>query len=240
MKAIQSLRQRVWAQIRTHERSPLISCMLVTRRRPVMLKRAVTCFLQQTYKNSDLVIVCDSDDSESIEHVQSINNSRISLVVVDGRCPLGTLRNTAVDRARGAFIAQWDDDDWHSPHRLAEQLGAIMTSGKAACVLSRWVIFDSTSCRAYLSPIRRWEGSLLARKSALARYNATLSMGEDTPVVNDLFARGELALLDRPYLYVYVFHGGNTFGSDHWNDIIRHSDPLPAADCLSIAAALAH
>jgi len=33
-----------------------------------------------------------------------------------------------------------------------------------------------------------------------------------------LVAGGRAALLDAPNLYVYVFHGGNAFGKDHWEE----------------------
>ena len=43
-----------------------------------------------------------------------------------------------------------------------------------------------------------------------------LRRGEDTPVVEQIVREGRVVLLDLPELYIYVFHGSNTFESSHW------------------------
>ena len=48
---------------------PLISCICVTREKPSLLKRAIDCFLAQTYPNKELVILYEDDDYATEELV---------------------------------------------------------------------------------------------------------------------------------------------------------------------------
>jgi glycosyltransferase involved in cell wall biosynthesis len=217
----------------------LVSCLTVTRQRVPQLARAVECFRKQTVASRELVIVYDADDRDSARYVEGLEDPQIRGIEVAKRPRLGWLRNIAVANAKGAFVAQWDDDDWSSPDRLQAQLQALRRSGKAACVLSRWTVFDASTGRAYLSYDRAWEGSLLARRDAITSYDGSLSRAEDTPVVNELVARDELVLLKRPDLYVYVFHGKNTWETDHFEDLLARSLALSERKSRSVAAQLA-
>ncbi len=142
------------------------------------------------------------------------------------RKALGTLRNLAVSAARGRYVCQWDDDDWYHPDRLSEQLAAIRESGRPACVLSRWTCVDAESHRAYISPHRAWEGSLLVEREQMVAY-PDLAHGEDTVAIDLLAERQKLCMLDRPDLYLYTFHNANTWGRSHWTRLLDRSTVVP-------------
>ena len=162
-------------------------------------------------------MVYESDDLATRNYLATLQVPNIRTLEVQNvpKQPLGALRNLALQSARGRYVAQWDDDDWYAPNRIEEQLKALVQSGKAACVLSQWIIYDESTRFAYLSAQRTWEGSLLALRAAMLPYPA-LARGEDTPVIERLLAQGSLALLPRADLYVYVNHGSNTWGRAHF------------------------
>jgi glycosyltransferase involved in cell wall biosynthesis len=205
---------------------PVVSCLMVTRGRSEFLNRAVACFRHQALTNIELVVVHDASDTKTPVTLERLGDGRIRCFAAPLGLKLGALRNLAVDSSRGEFIAQWDDDDWHSPDRLSTQLSALRASGKSACILSRWTICNLLSGAAYISNARQWEGSMLAQKKTVSRYDASLSQGEDTPIVESLVSRDEVVLLDRPDLYIYTFHGANTFGRGHWKRIFMASTEL--------------
>ncbi|HTA39271.1 MAG TPA: glycosyltransferase family 2 protein [Candidatus Acidoferrales bacterium] len=205
---------------------PAVSCLTVTWQRLGMLTRAVECFRRQTLAEREMVIVYGADDRDTARYVESLEDPSIRGVRVAKRYRLGWLRNIAVENARGECVAVWDDDDWSAPNRLHAQLRAIDRSGKAACVLSKVILHNSVTQRSYLSHERTWEASLVARRKDLPSYDGSLSRFEDTPVVMALEERGELALLKRPDLYVYVYHGTNTWQEDHFEKIIKQCVPL--------------
>lgn len=218
----------------------LVSCLCVTRNRVPMLRRAVACFLAQTYQARELVILYESDDPTTREFVQTLSDARILAleVSVSARLVLGALRNLAVRACRGTYIAQWDDDDWYAPARLEAQMHAIQSTGRTGCVLTRWTLYDSVNRSAMLSGERPWEGSLVAKRESVPAY-AEISKQEDTPVIERMLHANQLVGLNRPDLYVYVYHGENTWERAHWDAVIApFGQPLSPLDTGRIELAL--
>jgi GT2 family glycosyltransferase len=198
---------------------PRISCLMVTANRTRLAQRAIRCFRQQTYANKELVIVDDGADDTLEQWVNELHDPQLVMARLpsEGK-PLGELRNLAVERSSGTYIAQWDDDDLSDPKRLEVQMAALHVSKADACVLQREILWWQESRRLAVSGGRPWEGAFLCRKDKLPRY-PEIAHGEDTPVVEQLLAQERVALLDAPGLYVYVFHGDNTFSKDHWEEL---------------------
>ncbi len=217
---------------------PLISCLCVTRARPETLQQAITCFKHQTHRKTELVIVCEDDDAETLAFIETLADSAIRTHVVASkpRSSLGELRNHAIRVAHGEYICQWDDDDWYHPRRLELQLKSAIEQNKAASILPRWLIYSRHDQRAYCSNIRLWEGSLLCEKSLLLSgpgYPA-LSKGEDTALISWLYIQDQLAIEDRPDLYVYIHSGSNTWNQQHFQHILNSSTLLNAIDTQRI------
>lgn len=218
----------------------LVSCLCVTRARVPLLRRAVACFQRQTYEPRELVVLFETDDHASLDYLGTLQDSRVRPIAVPAlpRLSLGRLRNRSVEAGRGRYLAQWDDDDWHAPTRLQEQIATLQRSGRPACALRRWTLYDALSGRAFISGPRAWEGSLVAQRSAMTAY-ADLARGEDTAVVERLGRRRELVLLDRPQLYVYTYHGGNTWTQAHWQRrLLPRAEPLAPEEATRIARLL--
>ncbi len=222
------------------ESSALVSCLCVTRNRVPLLRRSVACFLNQTFAPRELVIQYEADDPATQRYVATLDDPRIRGLEIPAspRLRLGERRNRAVEAARGRYIAQWDDDDWHGPTRLAEQFAALRDSAKHGCVLWRVVLFDSTTGRGYISEGRPCEGTLVAERDKVPAF-AELGRGEDEHAIRKMIEADALAALDRPLLYVYVYHGSNTSGRTHFKKrLFAHAQPLGAADEERVRAAL--
>ena len=78
-----------------------------------MLRRAVNCFLDQTYEPRELIVVHRSDDSATRNYLDGLQQALIRTVELPVRpkISLGELRNFAIQASRGRYIATWDDDD---------------------------------------------------------------------------------------------------------------------------------
>ncbi|MET3878895.1 glycosyltransferase family A protein [Chitinophaga sp. OAE865] len=210
---------------------PLISCICVTYRKPDMLARAIRCFVSQTYTNKELVILYEDHDLPTLHFLAWLpQDDRIKLVCVNGspKKTLGELRNLAVLAADGEFVCQWDDDDWYHMDRLTHQYHAICNSQASGCLLTRWLVFDKQTGKAFVSNQRRWEGSIMCRKTIFcARKYDHKAKGEDTDVIDYLHNNQHLTYIDdRPDLYLYVYHGSNTWGVDHFSKIFEASREL--------------
>ncbi len=196
---------------------PLVSALMVTTRRPLMALAAIACFQAQDYPNCELVVVEDDPDPQLGIAIQALNDVRIRFIKLNpGQLNLGELRNHAVHAARGEWVCQWDDDDLYDPARISVQMAALQSQQADACFLSRWTIWWPQQKRFATSVSRLWEGSMLARKSALNAY-PSLRRGEDTSVAEAVFQSARVVSLDAPRLYLYVVHGANTFDAAHFD-----------------------
>jgi glycosyltransferase involved in cell wall biosynthesis len=210
---------------------PLISCLCVSHNSTRQLQRAIKCFKAQTYPDKELIIVYESDNREIKELVKSISDKQIICkeVASQPKLPLGTLRNLSVSNSNGKYICQWDDDDWYSADRLQVQYQAVTQHCKVASMLIYWLMFDATNLNAYLSPFRLWEGSILCEKSAIndeINY-ASLEKGEDTILLGKLLETNCIFPIIKPSLYIYVFHGNNTWDFNHFNKFFSRGLKLP-------------
>lgn len=202
--------------VETRSDRPLVSCLMVTKNRPALAKLAIRCFLHQTYSNKELIIVDDGEDDRLERWIAESGHAQVRYVRLpaEGKT-LGALRNIAVNKARGTYVAQWDDDDLSHPQRLQIQLTVIHFLHTDACTLERQVVWWPASRRLAASSRRLWEGSFVCAKAKLPPYPAQ-AQGEDTPAIQQVVTDGRVALLNVPQLYIYVFHGENTFAAEHW------------------------
>lgn len=193
---------------------PLISCLCVTRNRVRFLRRSVGLFQAQTYPRKELVICVEPDDKATLQYIATLRDTRITKFINSPGLTLGMRRNESLEAGWGSVLACWDDDDYHGPDRLSAQMECMQTSGKPACALSRIHLYQTSTGRAWRSHKRAWEGTIMARRPFMERYE-DLPRRSDTPAIERMVARGDVALLDRPDLYTYVFHGANTWPETH-------------------------
>jgi hypothetical protein len=214
------------------EQHPLISCVCVTREKPVMLERAIRGFLAQTYPCKEMIILFEGDDDSTrlfIETMPSYPDVKVFSVDRQPEVKLGKLRNLAMQKANGEYICQWDDDDWFHIGRLEYQYAIVAGSGFAGSIMTEWLVFDTITAKAYISNSRLWEGSIFCKKEVLAeRGYENKSSGEDSVLIQSLFSAGKLCpITDLHHLYIYIYHGQNTFNAAHWRLIFQLSSLLP-------------
>ena len=189
---------------------------MVTRGRNRQVALAINCFLAQTYRASELIIVDDDPDSGLAPLIATIGSSRIRHIhLPDQGLSLGVLRNLALDHALGDYICQWDDDDLYDPVRLEVQWQTLSSTDAQASVLARWMIWWPQLQKLAISSYRDWEGSLLCERSLMPRY-PDVRQGEDSVVLEQLRQSIRLVRIEMPRLYIYVAHGANTFQPDHF------------------------
>lgn len=214
--------------------SSLVSCLCVTRGKYDHLARAVQCFESQSHKHRELIVVHQGLEDRCLQLLEKV--SRVTVASAVSAQTLGELRNLSLRIAAGEYVCQWDDDDWHAPDRIEKQLDWLLKRRANACVLARWFMRNELTGRVYLSPYRHWEGSLLCRKSepALRAGYPPLAQGEDTELTNNLLATGKVATLDRPELYLYTYHGKNTWSAEHFDRLARNGVELQPAEAERI------
>lgn len=211
---------------------PLISCLTVTRGRLRLLKRAIRCYCAQTYPRRELVIVCDGDGRtrRAIErYLETLGRDDVRLVWCAPGRSLGALRNLSMAAAAGDLVCQWDDDDLCHPERLARQSAPLLAHGRGAALLTdqlhffereRALFWVDWSAGGQVGGI--WQlvpGTLMAYRDHALAYpedGPASRRGEDSAFLEQLAARDAvLPLGGLGHLYVYTYHGGNTFPFEH-------------------------
>jgi glycosyltransferase involved in cell wall biosynthesis len=122
----------------------LVSAVIPTRNRPLLVLRAVKTVLEQTYPNIEVVVVIDGPDEETVKVLEALEDARIRIIALTENVGGSEARNTGVREAKGVWIAFLDDDDEWLPEKLSRQLAAAETVEEDKVILSCKYIERST------------------------------------------------------------------------------------------------
>jgi glycosyltransferase involved in cell wall biosynthesis len=199
---------------------PLVTCICITKNSINLLKQAVYCFNNQDYEAKELLIVYESDnaDARKLNTENTQQNIIFIEVPIEPKTNLGELRNMAIEKSSGVYFCQWDDDDWYGAKRLSTQIKTLEENNSDANFLSYWIFFDTTTNKGYISHKRNWEGSIVCKKEIITNQikYASLAKREDTPFIEALESSYNLSQVENPLLYLYCYHGCNTWDYPHF------------------------
>jgi glycosyltransferase involved in cell wall biosynthesis len=202
---------------------PMVSCIMPTRNRAAFVRRALKLFDRQDYPERELIIVDDDGPWANELEADLRHDSRVRYVRAPAGTSIGHKRNLACEIARGAVLAQWDDDDWFGPHRLTSQVQPIVSGQADITGLTTPFFHDQEknewwTCSPELHRLL-FEGDVHGGTLAfsrhvwadLARY-PNRSLAEDALFLRQALSRGaRLRRLDGHGLFIYVRHSGNTW-----------------------------
>lgn len=206
---------------------PKVSCLMVTANRKDLAKRAIQCFLNQSYSNKELVILDDGEEDYS-SAIQNIPSDQVKYIKIEKEPDfvLGKLRNRILDEADGEYLIQWDDDDWYHPDRVKIQ-AEVLSSGYDACCLSAALMHLDTP-RYLEHPYVGYlpdgiPGSIMHRRNKEIRYPET-RRSEDTVYLKEwMKLRYKKLSPDYNHLFLRAYHGNNTWEREHFKRRIRNS-----------------
>lgn len=197
---------------------PLVTCVLVTGKpgRRELARQSVLAFARQTYQPRELLVINDGRARLLDKELREELGAGLTLHELRPQAglTLGELRNLGIENARGRLVAQWDDDDFCTPDRLAAQIAA-WRPGAAVCLRRQLradlhrgehpIVFDRPS---------GIEGTIVHEASTRHRYPAE-AKGEDTTFWNKWAKGDRVVLANDPALYVRLYHGQNTWDREH-------------------------
>jgi glycosyltransferase involved in cell wall biosynthesis len=211
---------------------PKISCLMITRDRFSLARRAVRSFADQTHAHKELVIVMHGPVwyRRALEReIDELRIANVRFVEAPADAPLGVLRNHSLDAASGDVLCQWDDDDGSHPTRLAIQLEEMTRQNARASFLSDHLQFlehDRTlhwtdwTIEGEMAPEwRLFPASLMMLRDPRFRYPESgpyAQRGEDSAFLGQLLSHVPVArIAGQGHLYLYRFHGRNIFEKEH-------------------------
>jgi glycosyltransferase involved in cell wall biosynthesis len=186
---------------------PHFSVIIPVYNRAKTLAASLRSVLAQTCQDFEIVIVDDGSSDDPAAVVRQFSDSRIRLLRQHNQGG-GAARNTAIDAARGHFIAPLDSDDVFLPHHLQTMKalldGTRNTAGYARIMVDRGVgrsfpkppraIRSGEDMGEYLLCARGFVPTItlvVERQMAKrVRYHANLRAAEDTDFAMRLFLAG--------------------------------------------------
>jgi len=120
---------------------PAVSVVVITRNRPVFLRRALQSLETQLFKDFEVLVV--NDGGEDVSGIlETSTRAGLNLIPLNHASQRGqsAARNTALLQARGRWIAYLDDDDLYYPEHLELLVANLRQTGA-------WVAY-SDSVRA--------------------------------------------------------------------------------------------
>ncbi len=101
---------------------PLVSVVIPTYNRALLLQRALKSVLQQTHRNLDVIVVDDASSDDTPEVVRAFDDPRVRYIRNEENRGGAATRNSGIQAAAGEIVAFLDDDDEWEPTKTAEQL----------------------------------------------------------------------------------------------------------------------
>jgi len=106
---------------------PLVTVILPTFNRPLMLKESISSVLNQTYKNFEIIVINDGGSPVN-DIIASLSDERIRLLEFKENKGQAKVRNIALKEAKGEYIAYLDDDDIYYSEHLETLVNALINS----------------------------------------------------------------------------------------------------------------
>ncbi len=202
------------------QKTPTVSVIIPTFKRPTELLRAVNSVLEQDYTDFEILVI-DDNPPESEYRVQTesvLKNLDSRIIHLKNSSSLGGAgaRNAGIKSARGLYIAFLDDDDEWLTGKLGKQMNLFQTLPKEVCSVDTgfFEIDERRSTKREVLPALRgeiFENLLVKHKgrapklsSMICRTDALRKVGMFDP---SLPSRQDLDLylrLARLYKFEYI------------------------------------
>jgi glycosyltransferase involved in cell wall biosynthesis len=120
----------------------LVSVIIPTYNRSILLKEAVMSVYSQSYRPIECIIVDDGstdDTSDAVRELQQLNSNEFQLqYIVQANAGAQAARNNGTIHCKGEFIQYLDSDDVLYPTKLKEQVNYLQHNTSCDGVFGNW------------------------------------------------------------------------------------------------------
>lgn len=125
----------------TQSEQPLVSIIMTTYNRAGYIGETIRNIQKQTYSHWELLIEDDGSDDDTEKIIRSINDDRIIYTRHKRTAVTGKLKNSAMQRAKGVYIAFIDSDDLWVVEKLERQVTQLQQNPSAGFSVTNWCDF---------------------------------------------------------------------------------------------------
>lgn len=120
----------------------LVSVIIPTYNRALLLKETLHSIVSQSYKNIEIIVVDDGSTDNTLNIVNEIKDARIKYINLNRMGDIAKLRNYGVAYSTGEYIGFCDDDDIWNINKIDIQLN-IMKQYSFVCTNATVINSDS-------------------------------------------------------------------------------------------------
>lgn len=209
----------------------LISVILPTYNRAAYVTAAVDSVLKQSCADWELVIADDGSADETADYLRALRDRRITVLWLPHSGNPSKVRNAAIRRAQGAYLAFLDSDDLWAPTKIETQLATMRASPGCRWSYTAAADIDATGRLVEIAGCAPWKplsgnivealitiGALLATSSVVAErslveevggFDEQQPFGEDYDLWIRLAQRSHVAVVDQRLLFVRNLQRGS-------------------------------
>ena len=206
--------------------SNLVSVILPTYNREVLLKQSIDSVLNQSYANLELIVIDDASTDKTSNLVKSYSDNRILYIKHNENKHASASRNTGIRKAKGKYLAVLDDDDTWLPHKLEMQVSLLNNCPESTGLIYCWMDYrnKNNEITATIKPAlkgyifgnvldkQRVGGcpTLLIRKSVISKcglFDESLLRGNDGDFIRRICLQYEVDLIPEVLVNVKTDHG---------------------------------
>jgi len=166
---------------------PEVSVVIATYNRGALLERALESVFGQTFGDYEVVVADDGSTDDTQERLRK-HGSRVRVLRLEHRGRPSTVRNSAIEKASGRFLAFLDSDDAWAPEKLERQVGLMRRDPELVLCYTDTGFVDENGGFLYLHSRRErpatgrvlnalLQRNFIALSTALARTDAVRSVG---------------------------------------------------------------
>lgn len=212
----------------------MVSCLMPTANRRHLVPMALNCFLSQDWPEKEMIVIDDGTDMvgdlfEGIPQVRYFWSEK--------RRSIGEKLNEACERASGAVLVRFDDDDWSAPSRLSDQVGRLGNSVSGYHSLLFWDIARKSGSKYQGGPKYALGTSLcFTRDYWKSSPFKTCSTGEDSIFIRKAQLDKSIASVDGGHMMVARVHSNSASkrtGPLSWPTVEAESFPPAFFEALN-------
>ena len=160
--------------------TPIVSIVLPTFNRLLLLRKAVNSALAQTYRDWELIVADDGSDGETLAYLTELEQlCQVKVLRWAHSGNPGAVRNAACRAAQGEYIAFLDSDDVWLPEKLALQVASLGSHPQRGWSHTAFAVIDEFG-ELLTGPRARWwpaaEGWILESLIKMETVIATSSL----------------------------------------------------------------
>jgi len=216
----------------------LVSVIIPTHNRSLLLQRAIYSVLNQTYSELECIVVDDGSNDETQEVINSFEDNRLKYFQYEEKKGASAARNIGIRNAQGELIAFLDDDDEWLSTKLEKQVPHLQGLPEKFGLVYCWMdYYDANNkliheyhpvLKGYVFPqvldAQRLGGcpTLLVKRSVIDEvggFDESLPRGNDGDFIRRVCRKFKVEFIPEVLVRVNVGHGNQRIGSNNKESI---------------------